>query len=295
MSGAGSCHVCGTTLVSWFERLGRQVCRCGQCGHVQVPAGVQRLADGTQIYEAPHAEIFEGEGNVEYYFGEGAVQAAQAKVEFVSKYVGTGLLLDVGSSFGHFLAAASPRYDAHGLEPNPSAVEWGNRELGVRSTVGSAYDVPPQLASHFDVITMWDVIEHLDNPRSALQACRERLQPGGWLFLSTPDAGSLSARITGARWHYQDPVQHINLFSRRNLSRLLHETGFEVRGHVYFGRQYRVAYVLHRLRYLIGAHSAGHVLDALKRLPAPILRASISIKLWDVMGLAAQVKDKSDG
>ena len=286
----GSCHVCGTTLVPWFERLDRQVCRCKQCGHIQVPAGVQRLADGIEIYQAPHAEIFEGEGNAEYYFGEGAFQAAQAKVQFVSKYVAGGQLLDIGSSFGHFLAAASPRYDAHGLELNPSAVEWGNREFGVRSTVGSAYDVPPQLASGFDIVTMWDVVEHLENPRTALQACRERLRPGGWLFLSTPDAGSLAARITGARWHYQDPVQHINLFSRRNLSRLLRETGFDVRGHTYFGRRYRVGYVINRLSYLAGDGSTGRALGTLKRLPARVLRTSLAIKLWDVLGLAAQLR-----
>ena len=255
-----------------------------------MPAGVARLANGASIYEAEHAVVFEADGNVDYYLDEGTTLAAEAKAQFVGRFVSQrATLLDVGASFGHFLAATSGRFDALGVELNPTAVEWSRREFGVRNFIGSVYSLPPDLPHSFDVITAWDVIEHLDEPRRALAACRAHLKPGGWLFLSTPDAGAIIARAMGARWYYQDPVQHVNLFTRRNLARLLEESGFKVEGCTYFGRQYRVRYVVNRIAYLVNSHPVRHIVKLLQKLPEAALQSSVTIKMWDVMGLVARV------
>lgn len=282
------CTVCGGPLSQWFERLGRAVYRCGLCGHIQVPAGVMHSSDGVSIYEEEHAEIFEGEGTADYYLDDSAADAARAKIAFVRRYAWRGTLLDIGASYGHFLAAASPGFDAYGIELNPSAVSWSREHLAVRNCVGSVYEIPDAIPRPLAVMTAWDVIEHLDDPRAALMECRRHLVPGGWLFVSTPDASSLSARLMGTRWHYQDPVQHINLFSQENLGRLLRESGFSLAGQTFFGRRYRINYVLRRLSYLMGGHAAHHVIDALLKLPARIREAHVTIKLRDVVGIAAQ-------
>jgi 2-polyprenyl-3-methyl-5-hydroxy-6-metoxy-1,4-benzoquinol methylase len=286
---AAACIVCGGTLTPWFERLEREVFRCRTCRHIQVPAGVMRRADGLSIYEAEHADIFEGEGTIEYYLDEGSELAAEEKVAFVSRYADAGgILLDAGASFGHFLAAARTRFDAYGIELNPSAVAWSRSHFGVRNHVGSIYDIPEEIPRPLDVVTAWDVIEHLDEPERALRASRSHLKVGGWLFLSTPDAGSLAARVLGRRWHYQDPVQHVNLFSHRNLGTLLRRAGFAVHGHIYLGRSYRLNYVFHRLRYLLDKHPARRAIDAALRLPAAIRERHLRLKLFDVMALAAR-------
>ena len=97
---------------------------------------------------------------------------------------------------------------------------------------GDVRMVGSDFLSKYDVICLLDVIEHLDDPRRALRECRSHIMTGGWIFLSTPDTGSLVARAMGRRWHYQDPVQHINLLSRRNLDRLLLESGFRAVEHI---------------------------------------------------------------
>jgi SAM-dependent methyltransferase len=286
-----ACVVCHGNLVPWFEKIGRSVYRCPTCRHIQVPAGVVCLADGTSIYEAAHSEVFEGHGNIDYYLDEGTALAAQVKLEFVQAFAPPGgTLLDVGASFGHFLATAGRAFRAVGVELNPTAVAWSRRELRVENFVGSLYALPPEVTPPFDVISAWDVIEHLDDPRGALAFLRTYLKPGGWLFLSTPDAGAWTARVLGSSWYYQDPVQHVNLFSRANLVRLLRESGFEIAGSRCFGRRYRVRYVVNRLAYLAGDHPARHLVGLLKRLPERVLRSSVNIKLGDVMGLAAQVR-----
>jgi 2-polyprenyl-3-methyl-5-hydroxy-6-metoxy-1,4-benzoquinol methylase len=285
------CSVCGAELGPWFERFGREVFRCPACRHIQVPAGVARLATGVSIYEEEDAEVFKANGAEDYYLDDGTARAAVRKAEFVRKFVSSGTLLDVGASFGHFLAAADRTFTAYGLELNPTAVEWSRSTFHVNSFVGSVYEIPPAAPAPFDVITAWDVIEHLDEPRRALTTCRSCLKPGGWLFLSTPDAGSMVSRLMGSRWPYQDPLQHVNLFSRANLTRSLDECGFQVVADTYIGRQYRLSYLLKRLEYLLQDHSVRPLISGMKRLPERLLQSSITLKLWDVMGLAARVRD----
>jgi len=255
-----------------------------------VPAGVARAESGRSIYEGDQA-VFEVDGNDEYYLDEGSELAARHKLAFVTDVCpGPGRLLDVGASFGHFLAQAQSRFEAYGIELNARAVAWSVGRFGVRNQVASVYELPPGLPRLFEAITMWDVIEHLDDPRRALATCYERLAPGGWIFLSTPDAGSLMARALGKRWHYQDPLQHINLFSRRNLQRMLTESGFVPKASTHFGHRYRVRYIVNRLRYLAGAGAGAvrRLLDTMTRIPAPLAQGHVTIKVWDVMGVAAQ-------
>jgi SAM-dependent methyltransferase len=183
---------------------------------------------------------------------------------------------------------ASQCFDAAGFEVSPEAVAFSRRTYDVRNTVGSVHQWPADLANDADVITCWDVIEHVEDPMAAIAAMAAHLRPGGWMFLSTPDAGSLVAMAMGRRWHYLDPLQHLNLFSRKNLSRLIVQAGLEVRHVRTFGRQYRVSYVMHRLAYLHGGGLGGRVVRGLTWLSRPVHRLMIPITLGDVMGVAAR-------
>lgn len=244
--------------------------------------------DGLSIYESSQS-IFEQDGNLEYYLDETNLLAARAKADFIDDHLsGRCVLLDVGASYGHFLASVNERHEAYGVEVNRGAVQWSIEHFGVKNSVGSIYDLPEHLPKQFDVITAWDVIEHLEHPVAAIQACRVRLKKGGLLFLSTPDAGSIISRAMGRHWHYIDPVQHINLFSRRNLGRVLAENGFNLRSIKYFGHQYRVRYIMNRLAYLTRDTLAHPMIRGLGMVARPVGRIRVRLKLWDVMGIAAQ-------
>jgi predicted TPR repeat methyltransferase len=75
---------------------------------------------------------------------------------------------------------------------------------------------------------MWDVIEHLPNPRATLEAAASWLRPGGVLALSTGDVNSLAARIHGRHWGLLTPPWHQFYFSRGTMRRLLEDVGFQV-------------------------------------------------------------------
>jgi SAM-dependent methyltransferase len=142
-----------------------------------------------------------------------------------------------------------------------------------------------------DAVTCWDVIEHVPDPRSALERLRGRLKPGGRLFLSTPDAGSLLARLLGRRWHYLDPLQHINVFSRKNLEDTLARCGFRVLRVGSLGHRYRLRYVFDRLRYLHSRGLLGMLVGAGRLLATPFLDGSVYLNPGDVVILTAVRED----
>src|SRR5262249_55813400 len=83
--------------------------------------------------------------------------------------------------------------------------------------------------------------------------------------------GSAVARLLGRRWHYVDPVQHLRLFTRDNLRRLLEAAGFEVLAVRALGHRYRLRYVMSRLRYLHPHGALGWAAAAGQRALRPLL------------------------
>ena len=259
--------------------------RCASCRFAWVREGLARTASGRSIYD-DDAPIFATE--TDYYHDESTIDAARDKLQWVRRSVPDGAaLLDVGANFGYFVKEAATCFDAIGIEPSARAVEWAQAHLNAPLLAGSIDAPPADFRARFDVLTMFDVIEHVPDPRAALERCRECLKDGGRLFLSTPDAGSVMARLLGRQWYYVDLIQHISLFSEANLRRLLAETGFAVVDTRRFGRRYRFSYIERRLRQLSAdtpVLRAAHLASLPLRLWPD---ARVAINLHDVIGIAA--------
>jgi 2-polyprenyl-3-methyl-5-hydroxy-6-metoxy-1,4-benzoquinol methylase len=138
-----------------------------------------------------------------------------------------GRLLDIGTAAGAFVAAATARgWQAEGCEPNKWLAQWGAAHYGITIRQGSVFEQQYPERS-FDVVTLWDVIEHTLNPREMLEHCHRLLKPGGVLVVNYPDIGSSIARVLGRRWLFLTSV-HLFYFDRTTISRMLAATGFRV-------------------------------------------------------------------
>jgi SAM-dependent methyltransferase len=137
-----------------------------------------------------------------------------------------GSLLDVGTAAGAFLKAAKDDgWDVTGIEPNAWLADWGRTRYGVTIHVGSIDDVALP-AAHFDVATLWDVIEHTPDPLHVLRRAHGLLAPGGLLVVNYPDIGSWIARLMGRRWPFLSSV-HLYYFTRRTIRAMLDRAGFD--------------------------------------------------------------------
>jgi 2-polyprenyl-3-methyl-5-hydroxy-6-metoxy-1,4-benzoquinol methylase len=209
----------------------------------------------------------------------------QCKVEFVKRWCPSGTLLDVGCALGGFLAVAKEHgFEVEGVEIVEYAAEQARTRLHIKVTNSDIYSA--ELAPEsYDVITMWDVIEHLTDPNLALEKIIRALRPKGYVALSTGDISSAWARLTGKRWQLLTPPQHLYFFSQRSMSGLLKRHSFSVKEIHHQSKWVTAAFVLFKAQ-----ESFGSIIKPLStaiRLSG-LQNAKININLGDIMTVVAQ-------
>jgi 2-polyprenyl-3-methyl-5-hydroxy-6-metoxy-1,4-benzoquinol methylase len=157
---------------------------------------------------------------------------AQAQLQFVLRLglERRGSLLDVGAGMGYFVGAASAAgFDAVGVEPSRRGADAANARLERGRVIQGTIDDLPAGAT-FDVITLWDVIEHVEMPMELIQQAAGRLSPGGWLVIETGNYQSNDRIKNGTswwafhpehRWYFAPPVIE-GLMRRAGLTGIVH-------------------------------------------------------------------------
>jgi SAM-dependent methyltransferase len=223
--------------------------RCDECGHLQLAS---MPADLSSAVADAASDDYEAEE-------EGQRATARVELARVERFVPSGRrLLDFGCWVGFLASEASARgWEVVGVEPSRWAAERA-RSRGVE--VVDEADLP---AGAFSVVTMGDVIEHLPDPGATLDRVAAWLEPGGMVWMATPDAGSRVARVLGRRWWSVIPT-HLHLFTRLGMRRLLERHGYEVLWMRSSPKAFSVAYYLGR----VGGYSpvVGRALVSLARL-----------------------------
>ena len=116
----------------------------------------------------------------------------------------------------------SRRVIVDGVEPAEDASAFARDELGLDVATGTLDDLDAEPGTA-DVVVLWDVIEHVDDPRGVLQGCAALLRPGGVLGMSTGNIRSLMAWLSGDSWHLYNLPEHLYFFSPAVLARMLRD------------------------------------------------------------------------
>jgi len=139
----------------------------------------------------------------------------------------TGKVLDVGCASGYFLEEARDLgWEAWGVELSDFSAGIARRTFGDRVFHGTLEQARFS-GKNFDLVTMFDLLEHVRDPGMMLEETRRILADKGMLLIVTPDAGSLSARLMGASWsHFKR--EHLWYFTRKSLKALLADCGMRL-------------------------------------------------------------------
>jgi SAM-dependent methyltransferase len=211
--------------------------KCAHCGTVHQPG----LPEGEQL-----ADLYRGMSDDAYLSEEEGRRATAARLlDLIGRHVPAGGLLDVGCGHGLLLDEARARgYSVTGLELSDSARGYACDVLGldVRDETMERFAASAS-GAQFQLIVLADVIEHLEDPLAALDACEGLLAPGGALCVITPDPSSAAARLAGPRWWGYIPA-HTYLFPRRTLRELLESRGLVVSEDVPLVRSFEFRYWL---------------------------------------------------
>jgi len=192
---------------------------CQNCGFRFIPPSDYLPLDYYAHYKDDSAAIEIAKANVDLKLGMNL-----DRYGWISKIKPSGRLLDVGAGWGHFVfAGRQTAFQAEGIEPSERNVAFARQHLGVPVTHGSFLDMTAVDA--FDVVTMWDVLEHINEPFAFVQQAYRVLKPGGIVVIKVPDASSGIARFFGKFWH-NIGHKHVNLFGKHTLPLLLERCGF---------------------------------------------------------------------
>ena len=217
-----------------------QIVRCNECGHVYANP-TWEAADLLDAYTHVQDETYVTER-------AGRLLTFRHHLQRLEQLTGAAQgrsLLDVGAYIGVFVAVArSGGWNAWGIEPSQWAASVAQQEH--LPVLLGTIDAPALSHCYFDVVTLWDVIEHLDDPRGELLKAYHRLKPGGWIAVHTMDVESVTARMMGKHWPWLMEM-HVHFFSKRTLSQCLRSVGFEVVRVQTEGRYLRLGYVASRL------------------------------------------------
>ena len=168
------------------------------------------------------------------------------RLSALERWVAPAALLDVGCALGVFVRVARERgWDARGVERSAYAAGEAAAH-GVPVVQGDFLSVPLPPAS-LAALTMFDMLEHVSDPRAYVRRARALLRPGGVLVIETGDLGSLFARLSGRHYHFFSPPNHLSFFTRATLGRLLGEEGFPEVAFHRVGKWVRVRQVLYHL------------------------------------------------
>lgn len=206
-----------------FTKGGRDYRRCDGCGLVFVDP-LPTPEELQTFYDADYADA-DGMGRALVAQEAMARTTARYRLSVVRDLVAGERWLDVGCSTGLFLEEVNRAgFRAIGIDlSRPAVAEAQARGLQASAATVEQFDA----GQPFDVVSGFDVIEHVLDPVRFLHAVRRLLRPGGTLVLTTPDTRSLSCRLLRSRWYFYLPQIHMFHFHRRNLARLLAREGFE--------------------------------------------------------------------
>ena len=221
MTSPSACVACGAS--GSFEPALDTLARCRACGFVTWPGAEQ--VDSNTLYDERY---FTDVDYPDYVGNEPSLRRSMARhLEQMSHFgAHRGALLEIGCAYGYFLDEARRHYDrVAGVDVAAAAVERARARFGVEAHAGSFLDIPFEDSS-FDVVCMWDTVEHLPRPDRFIERARRLLRPDGRLFLTTGDISSLNARVRGANWRQIHPPSHVHYFSRRTIATLLERLGF---------------------------------------------------------------------
>lgn len=243
------CALCGSEQGRAMFRVdGSLIVRCPLCDLVR---GARRPAAPGLVYDAEYYASDCAKGGYANYVLDASINQLTftQRLRDIERRVGRkGRLLDVGCALGDFVAAARDAgWDAEGVEISAfAAAEARSRGLTVRTGTLEQLRLPQ---ASYDVVTLYDVIEHLEDPLATLREIRRILKPDGLLHLVTPNVGGLQARLLGRHWYHYKPGEHLVYFSPATLRVAIERTDLAWHGWARSGSYVTVSYIFNRLRY----------------------------------------------
>ncbi|MHC4515835.1 MAG: class I SAM-dependent methyltransferase [Planctomycetota bacterium] len=284
-----TCQLCGSSeRLVMFQEPPYHVVRCAECSLVYV---TPRHTDehlpniyGEDYWQSERPRL---RGYASYREEEALyLKTFRLRQQLLQRYTGPGPLkvLDVGCAAGFFLRVMKEHgHQVRGVELSPEIAHLAIEHLGKENIhVGQMTDLAADQqgfeAGSFDLVTAWDVVEHVPDPQDLLRRVHRMLKPTGVLVIETQNVDSRLAGLLGRRWQHYKHEEHLYHFNPTTMRRLMDQAGFIV---VHNAPAYGGKYV-----------SLPFIAERANRLPAPVRVLFQPLRLFKNANLYLNLKDE---
>ncbi|MCB0378301.1 MAG: class I SAM-dependent methyltransferase [Bdellovibrionales bacterium] len=239
-----SCRVCSVEVKPILEVRHWPLSQCPECRLVQVA----RKPSAQELEEIYSSHYFTSD---KY---ENTLPLEKENQRRLSLLQNCGLkkgdsVLEIGCATGTFLEKITSDFDVYAMDYSQDSineVKRKNPSLADRLKAGPIEELSYP-AQAFDAIVMWDVLEHLWDVKAVAEQLKTWLKPGGFLLISSPDIGAPLAQISGSRWAFMTPPEHLTFFSKKSLARLFQPLDFKTVVFFRRGKWANFAFLLYKL------------------------------------------------
>jgi 2-polyprenyl-3-methyl-5-hydroxy-6-metoxy-1,4-benzoquinol methylase len=216
-----ACPVCGSgDFNPLFEKAGESFVRCARCSLMLInppPAP----ADTAATYDERYSDGYIRKADKKLKRCRGWVRRLQRR------FVAAGRWLDVGCSAGFVVRAASDAgFEAYGVELEPAAVRYGREQLGLATLRCGTLEAQAYATGSFDVISLYDVIEHVPDLNQLVDELHRLLSSSGVVEIRTPNVAHWRNPRDLSTWKEVKPSEHLYYFDAATLTRLFQAHGF---------------------------------------------------------------------
>tara|TARA_B100000768_G_scaffold172847_1_gene181490 strand:- start:564 stop:1544 length:981 start_codon:yes stop_codon:yes gene_type:complete len=215
-----NCPLCLKSLKNYlFQKRGGHYVRCNNCGLVHLDPVFKDKELNTYYKNLHNAQSKVVKNENDFYR-----RIYSRGLELIHIFKRKGSILDVGCSSGFFLdIAKEKKWQTFGIELN-------KKESKIAKKKHSVFEHNLELLKNkkFDVITMWDVIEHIKDGNKCLQEMKKKLNKNGLVFFQTPNINSLAARVMQSKCNVFDGIEHVNLYDFNTMKLLAHRNNFKI-------------------------------------------------------------------
>lgn len=278
-----SCNICDSqNLKIRYVKQGMNIMQCQNCSFIFV---YPRPSIETQ--NSYYDKSFK-DGSYKLYSSveDLKIRTSERRFEAFPKHMEGEKLLDVGCATGIFLDFCSQKgFQTFGVELSEEAIKKANKIHKIHC--GTLEDAKFQ-DSYFDIVTMFDIIEHVLNPDQTIKEVYRILKKDGLLVISTPDISSWHAKIMGKKWGLITPLEHLSYYSPKTITLELEKNNFKV-------IQARKSTKIFTLEYLFGQSEFFYpglyklIRPFLKILPTKFLRKYRDIYIGEMFVLAKKL------
>jgi SAM-dependent methyltransferase len=225
-SGPERCPICGQTgPTKWLRAPDRFHGRQQSYTLVRCPACSLVWLSHPPESDEMHLHYTDAYDNLISAAGEGSPERWQHRNATLAQHKQSGALLDLGCSSGAFLQSLPGKnWNLYGIEMSAESAAKAKAKTGANIFVGNILDAQFSPES-FDVITCFDVFEHLYEPQRVMAKVAEWLKPGGIFYVLVPNVDSAEGRAFGSYWHGLELPRHLFHYSPVSLKFLAESVG----------------------------------------------------------------------